>query len=88
MLPLTLPQYSLRKIKLTECEHHVAALMMCQTYTHIHEGKLVRQNFSVDALVDNNKKTPVPPSFLIKQGVKKYMLKNISGPTSVKITKN
>lgn len=53
------------KDKTDSVEHPVAVLMICQTYTQIHEGKLVRQNFGVDVLVGNNKKTPKPPSFLI-----------------------
>lgn len=40
-------------------------LLICQTYTQIHESKLVRQNFGVDVLVGNNKETLTPPSFLI-----------------------
>jgi len=69
-------------------EQHVAALMICQTYTQIHDGKLVRQNFGVDALVGNNKKTQRPLSFLTIQCVQKNMQKNIYGPINVKITKN
>jgi hypothetical protein len=59
--------------------------MIGQTYTQIQDGKLVRQNFGLGALVGNYKKTPRPPSFLTMQGVQKNMGKNISGPESVKL---